>query len=92
MQWRWIEGIYLGSVLGSREHYIGLPDGKVVRSGGIQTLPEERRWCAKTARSVKAMPWKSTATLKDHGDDAVPEPTVQESGGMESQVVPRNPD
>ena len=64
LQPRWYEGIYLGSRFDSREHFVGLPDGRVVRAGTVEQMPEETLWNAEKLLAVSCYPGSPTTTVR----------------------------
>ena len=66
MQPRWYEGIYLGSRFETGEHYVGLADGRVVRTGAVELLPVESMWSAAKLLAIQCFPGAPTTTLRRH--------------------------
>ena len=40
----WAEGVYLGTLMGSNECLVGLPNGDVTRARGVGRMRENQRW------------------------------------------------
>ena len=91
LEWRWLEGVWLGSRFETREHIVGMDDGRVVRTRSVQAFPMESRWCADKVLNIVGMPWTPTGTVRKVTVDpaSVPTPSVQHQGGEEAQPVQR---
>ncbi len=64
LQWRWLEGIWLGTRFESCEHVVAMDDGSVVRTRSVQAFPEETRWDADRILGVTGKPWAPTGTTR----------------------------
>ncbi len=90
LQWRWLEGTYLGSRAESTEHYVALDDGRVVRAGAVRPFPEGSRWRPEHILGVTGYPWAPTGTIREINEPGVPEPFKGEPGGKAREPVSRN--
>jgi len=70
MSTRWLPGTWIGKRFSSEEHVIAMPNGKVVRSRAVRSLPEKSMWIKEDVANVVGVPWRPAG---EPIDDVLPD-------------------
>ena len=52
----WAEGVYLGTLMGSNECLVGLPNGDVTRASGVSRVRADQRWKPRLLQDLTGTP------------------------------------
>ena len=83
-----VDGIFIGTVLGSGENIVAAKDGYIYKAGAIKRRPPEERWSPDWLRQIKGTPASPSVCARDGGMHPYAKPDMLEEGIAREQFVP----